>query len=519
MGYTFAGVPYRLNVDALKLLPGGVTMVAFIADVDDSEAHLSKLPASDAWRSTERAKIATFLQAHPEAFIYETKGGYRIVMLLREPFLLKTEEDVHRWKIVYLLSAASLSRRFNIVGDPVCRDWTRFYRLPYVVRDGVREQRPVYGDPHKLGSWTYSIVQEDETELDRLAAENKVWGAARRALDEKQVPREISASELVSEGMSWDRQGKHVQGAIDLLAKHFPRSGRHHFSLALSGMLRRSRVKLEDSYHFVYEVCRRGGSDNPHARAANVFTTWQRYESEGQTTGFTTVGSIIGDLVAKQAGSLITDAVNHAWINSIWGHKKIAATAPKLEAAVTVVPPMPDTVAVPIPAAPPEKEQVIDLKALRKLASKLKSKKFKVEDPDKNIQGVLLNQFLDGKPLFKVPNPAESLPEGVSEDDRDTYLSNDEITGLDREKSVNKLMGLLAFKFPLGTPWEAVSVLARPCIAAMDTKPDGLDQWLEFAQFGYERSMASRIASEAQRAAEQEAVRERYCNALRQGLL
>ena len=54
-------------------------MVAFIADVDDREAHALKVTARDAWRAAERRKVAALLRAHPGGFAYDTRGGYRLV--------------------------------------------------------------------------------------------------------------------------------------------------------------------------------------------------------------------------------------------------------------------------------------------------------------------------------------------------------------------------------------------------------------------------------------------------------
>jgi hypothetical protein len=71
--YSVPSHPYRLSREAVAF-DGGVVMVLFIADVDGPE-HL----ASDDWWLGELGQLDALRQAFPAAFIYRTRGGYRVL--------------------------------------------------------------------------------------------------------------------------------------------------------------------------------------------------------------------------------------------------------------------------------------------------------------------------------------------------------------------------------------------------------------------------------------------------------
>ncbi len=202
-------IPHRLRGALFDRRPGGelaealaihqcgeaqlpaltATMIAIVFDADDPVAHAEKKPARDEWRTEERPKIDALRGEYAGALVYESKGGYRPVMVLARTRTLRSEDDAAAWTAFYVLSAASLSRRFGIVADPTCRDWTRLYRLPRVLREGKREVRPVYGDANAIGTFDYEPTDADRDELNRLAdLFPKSWGPARRALEQRSAP-------------------------------------------------------------------------------------------------------------------------------------------------------------------------------------------------------------------------------------------------------------------------------------------------------------------------------------------
>jgi hypothetical protein len=152
--------PYRLSKEAVHL-DSGVVMVVFIVDVDCTLSHAARggqgdAPAPDAWWLAELDKIERLQAAFPDAFIYRTRGGYRIVYVLPAPRTLCLPEDVTAWKADYLAWVTALRQRFNIFGDPSCCDWQRLYRVPHATRTpgGRPEARETLGSPDRIGLWT-----------------------------------------------------------------------------------------------------------------------------------------------------------------------------------------------------------------------------------------------------------------------------------------------------------------------------------------------------------------------------
>jgi len=176
--YSAPSVPKRLstNPPAFERIDGGVQMVALVVDVDDPVNHAIGEPARGEWLEVERRRAAG-MQEHFDAVYYETRGGYRLVILLEQPAVIASAEDYAEWRLYYLTWLAHLHRRFGILGDPGCRDWTRAYRLPLVVRSGKAENPVMTGT---LGAVSFEPSDEDLQELTRMAAQSKAW---KQALD------------------------------------------------------------------------------------------------------------------------------------------------------------------------------------------------------------------------------------------------------------------------------------------------------------------------------------------------
>ncbi len=145
-----------------------VELTVIVLDVD-GPGH----QASDAWRVEMRGRVGDLFDEHGAGYMYETAGGFRIVYIQKQPTVLKTFADVRAWKHLYLIIVANFARRFGIEADPKCRDWTRHFRLPFVLRDGVRQERPTVGDPFKISPLTIDASHEDIEEAGRLAREHR----------------------------------------------------------------------------------------------------------------------------------------------------------------------------------------------------------------------------------------------------------------------------------------------------------------------------------------------------------
>lgn len=162
--YSVPELPYRLNKRVFSELGGnvkGVPVVLLVFDVDDPVAHKENIPARPEWRAVEMFKISSLLAA-TSAFVYETKGGYRVVAgWLSEPFLVTSHEDAALWSALYKTHCRALKRRFGIEADERCADWQRLMRIPRACRDGVPQKLPTYGDPAAIGTWELEFEDAD----------------------------------------------------------------------------------------------------------------------------------------------------------------------------------------------------------------------------------------------------------------------------------------------------------------------------------------------------------------------
>lgn len=154
---------------ALGELGGHVAMVLALFDVDCAGAHGGDPTAADSWWMGETAKLRALLDVHPGAFIYRTRGGYRIVYRLPGPLLLRDENDAAAWSLGYLGWVAYLRRRFGIEADPACKEWVRLFRLPRATREegGRPERRETIGDPANVGAWACEPSEKDLEEAGK----------------------------------------------------------------------------------------------------------------------------------------------------------------------------------------------------------------------------------------------------------------------------------------------------------------------------------------------------------------
>jgi len=157
---------YRLKIDSIAAGSRPLMRLA-VFDIDGP-----KHAAAADWWLAEKVKIAQLLAAVPGLFVYRTKGGYRIVGRLAEPFPITAPSDP-TWKLYYWRALLWLVREFGIVGDPACADWTRLYRVPHATRDGKLQRLETIGNAAAVAPWP-AIEAEPAVELEtakRIQAE------------------------------------------------------------------------------------------------------------------------------------------------------------------------------------------------------------------------------------------------------------------------------------------------------------------------------------------------------------
>ncbi len=125
----------RLTKAALDWFTGAAGVVpevaVFFADVDNPE----HAPWSDALRE-DFERLWAACAPLQSAGVYFSKRGLRVVQPLAAPLPVTASEAYHR-RWLRQLEAAGLAV------DWACKDWTRYFRLPNVRRDGLAYRSPV----------------------------------------------------------------------------------------------------------------------------------------------------------------------------------------------------------------------------------------------------------------------------------------------------------------------------------------------------------------------------------------
>lgn len=130
----------RLTYDYLRQGLGPVYMSVFVVDVD-TPGHV---PVTDEWLQKQAALLQKVAKDDehwglPAAF-YPTKNGLRVIWPLEKPACLQTVDDAAAWSRWYTARLRDLNGfGVNASADERCKDWTRFFRLPNVLRDGEKQ--------------------------------------------------------------------------------------------------------------------------------------------------------------------------------------------------------------------------------------------------------------------------------------------------------------------------------------------------------------------------------------------
>lgn len=241
---------------AERLSTTDVAMTAAVFDVD-ATAHV----LTDEWIAAEQPKLSALNAAHPGGFFYRTRNGYRVVFALAEQHRIATLTDANAWTARYQSWVRYLARVFGIAADASCADWTRLYRCPLVVRDGVAQDLGSFGDASSLGAWSPIL-----TTADRV----KPKAAAVLVGEVSEVPIDDPTN---------DYGRARIAAAIDYL-DNAPLSvegqrGRDRFFSVCLYLTRRLRLPIEVAADCVEAIY------NPRLMAVGT-TTWDRDEIENR---------------------------------------------------------------------------------------------------------------------------------------------------------------------------------------------------------------------------------------------
>lgn len=132
------GAGHRLRLSTLGDEDGSRPTLAYLAVDVDFPSH------SHGWDDLALAAdaagwIETAVGLYPEVGFYSTLGGFRLLAELERPLPAELAESaLKRWHTSLIEAGVPV--------DTACSDWTRMYRLPNVVREGVGPVTP----PHEL---------------------------------------------------------------------------------------------------------------------------------------------------------------------------------------------------------------------------------------------------------------------------------------------------------------------------------------------------------------------------------
>lgn len=159
--YVAPGCSRRLSVRAVSRT--AIAMVLLVFDLDDPVAHAERRASGDEWWGHTRAKIVRLAEEHPGLFAFRTRGGARVVYLAPPGAEIRSDADARRWKRLYASGRTYLRERFDLEADRACESWNWLFRLPFVRRDGAREERETLGELAGLAPWPLPVPEEDDT--------------------------------------------------------------------------------------------------------------------------------------------------------------------------------------------------------------------------------------------------------------------------------------------------------------------------------------------------------------------
>jgi hypothetical protein len=244
----------RINKEGLPYFDGIVETTAFFCDVDN-DAHGAWTDDLVARAMREYATIA----ALDTCGVYHTAHGRRVVQPLLEPIpVAQSEPYLRRW----LLSLECAGLRV----DWACKDWTRHFRLPHVVRDG----RP-YRSPF------VALDRMRPIALEPIAAAPAPVPTVPRG-------RRVVASITWSNDLPphWSERAVAVAKAI---RTHVTENW-HEMYLALAGALLSRGCPPERVPAMVEWIALAAGSEKPASHRKSACDTARRYVAKQSTTGF-----------------------------------------------------------------------------------------------------------------------------------------------------------------------------------------------------------------------------------------
>ena len=389
------------------------------------------------------------------AYIAYQSGGYtaatpkwRVILPLYKPFITDTDDKCQDWKTVYhhaRVVFGSVGRLHGCGFDPT----TETPSIPWFLTERRQET-----DPPREVRWRLGASLDLMKLVEPLPAIEETKPANPTVI----IPRAATLN---------DARLSEIVAALCSPMQRI-RNTRRALYLSLAGALC-DRGAADDTVAIVEAVSARCPGDdaskyNEHVHCAR--TTVEQWRQSGVYTRIGTLNEIAPE-VAKALDEVLPDPEHESFLSLAHQLAHRVANNTTLEPAV-------DT---------SDWQTPVDHKMLRKFAVNLRRRKRKSEETKDAIHWILLDRLLAKKPLAEP-------------------VTMDTLTGLSRDESIHRLMGLLAFKFPRNTPVEAVLEMIRPSIFEMLKEDERPENWLRMSERSYVMSLANRLNLDSKKAAE-----------------
>lgn len=413
------------------------------------------------------------------AYVCYQSGGYtsakpkwRIVLPLDRPYNTSSEIGRRQWKTLYnhcRVVFGSVAQLISIGFDPAtetpCCPW--FLTEKRDVADPVRQIFWREGHSLDLISFALALPEWNDEDADHDDNEGHVV-AERVALDDDRLEEIVSTLARATNRVS---------------------SGRRDIYLSLPGVLLDRGIEASLVLKIVTEVSVRYPRHHPEKHADNIHcakTTISKWEGNGAVTRIGTLNSVAPE-VALAVDEVLPSGDEKFRLMAlalIEGREFQAKTI----AGVTEL------------ATSTDDDEVVEdwqvpvtHRELRKAVMSLRRRKkalFEKEHEVKiGIQWTLLNRVIEREALCA---PIEA----------------DATTQMSALEMLTSLTGMLAYRLPKNTPFDAVKELVRGTLSAMLQPKESVDPWFDTMKKIYTKSLTSKLESESKKAEELAADRE-----------
>lgn len=392
-----------------------------------------------------------------------------------------------KWRVILPLHAP-----FDTSSEPAREAWKRLYNGARVILGAVGGLRGRGFDPATETPCNPWFLTERRSHTDPL---RQIWwregyslnlGKFAELLPSPAVePRPDPQLRIVTAQQISADKAEEIIDTLVVVTQSVP-SERRSLYMSLPGTMLARGLVPDDVRHICKEVSLRYPRVHADKHADNlhcVETTIAKWETEGPQAKITQIKTL-NDLHPDVAAALdeVLPSGNEKFRRMAMDFMDGQASAKAEARAVSAV------VADEDGDIAPDWQMPVDQKELRSLVVSLRRKKAKwrkTKDPKDAIRWALLDRVLERKPLAA---PVEK----------------DAVTGLSGLQSLQRLAGMLAYKLPRNTPWDAVRELVRMSLVGLVERGADPIAWFELFKQMYVKQLGDKLEADDKRERDQQ---------------